>query len=75
MDIVLALSVTSLYLVIAFLMNKYGSSDKKTPKQMLIDSSAVFLSVFIAEQTIDYMGFSGKKGNSVIAAFTSNPEF
>jgi hypothetical protein len=75
MDIVFALSVAAVYLISVFLMNKYSSSDKKTPKQMLMDASVVFLAVIATEYSMDLTGLAGQKGRSVTAAFTQNPDF
>ena len=73
-NIVFALVISIVYLLTVFIMNKY-LTDKKSPKQMVIDSCVVFLSVLATSFGINFLGFSGQKGGSVTAAFTTKPEF
>lgn len=74
MNIVFALVVSIVYLLTIFIMNKY-STDKKTPKQVVMGSCVVFLSVLATSFGMNYLGFGSQKGGSVTAAFTSKPEF
>ena len=74
MNILFGLVVSVFYLLSTFMINKY-STEKKTPKQMVMDSCVVFLTVIGSSFIMEFAGLTGQKGGSVTAAFTSKPEF
>lgn len=74
MNIIFGLVVSVFYLLSIFMINKY-STEKKTPKQIVMDSCVVFLTVIGSSFIMELTGLTGHKGGSVTAAFTSKPEF
>tara|TARA_B110001469_G_scaffold127517_1_gene148763 strand:- start:9307 stop:9534 length:228 start_codon:yes stop_codon:yes gene_type:complete len=75
MNINLSLCAATLYFIFVFLMNKYSTSYKQTPRQMLIYTAVVLLSVIGTEYSMKLGGFIGSSVGIPTAAFTKTPEF
>lgn len=75
MNIVFPACVATLYFIFVFLMNKYSDSYQQTPRQMLIYTGVVFLSVIGTEYSMKLGGFIGRSTGLPTAAFTSSPDF
>ncbi len=75
MNINLSLCSATLYFIFVFLMNKYSTSYKQTPRQMLIYTVVVLLSVIGTEYSMKLGGFIGGSVGIPTAAFTKTPEF
>lgn len=76
METTFALAITSaiLYFALMLVLNKY-STEKKAPKQILIDACCVFVSIFASSYILDFAGYGSQKGGSMTAAFTTKPDF
>ena len=75
MNIIFPACAATLYFIFVFLMNKYSTSYKQTPRQMLIYAAVVFLTVIGTEYSMKLGGFIGRAAGVPTAAFTSSPDF